>query len=226
MNYKNYRKNIFSDNGEDGVIQKLFEDLEIRNGVVCEFGAWDGFVSSNTANLWKNKDFSAVLIESNVQRFAQLKENTKNFLNVECYNYSVSFDQSDSNSIDNILDKSNLLITDTSFALMSIDIDSCDYYIFESITKYLPKVIILETSSGYRPGHEFFSYTDGCSLTSARLLAEKKGYILVCHTGNAIFVRNDLAIKLPDWNFNEENLYTSPEEHIIWTSSKEAQKEG
>ena len=62
--YFKYAKNIFSQNGDDGIIEKIFEHLKINDGVVVEFGAWDGIYLSNVYNLWKNKNFSALLIES------------------------------------------------------------------------------------------------------------------------------------------------------------------
>ena len=53
-----YRKNVFSQNGEDGVILFLLKKLKLlnkNNGLwCCEFGAWDGVNGSNTFNLVKN----------------------------------------------------------------------------------------------------------------------------------------------------------------------------
>ena len=37
--YNTYAKNIYSQNGEDGIISELLKRLEINNGWVCEFGA-------------------------------------------------------------------------------------------------------------------------------------------------------------------------------------------
>jgi len=49
--YLDFIKNVYSQNGEDGVIEKIFKDLEIIDGVVCEFGAWDGVIRQyNTGN--------------------------------------------------------------------------------------------------------------------------------------------------------------------------------
>ena len=43
------------------------------------------------------------------------------------------------NSLDNILKRSKFKITNDNFSLLSIDVDSCDYYILDSIKelKYL-----------------------------------------------------------------------------------------
>ena len=36
--YLQFSKNIFSQNGEDGIIQQLFSDLKITDYVLVEFG--------------------------------------------------------------------------------------------------------------------------------------------------------------------------------------------
>lgn len=60
-----YHRDVYSQNGEDGIIEHIFEKLGINGGVLLEIGAWDGFYLSNTANIWsKNKNFKSVLIES------------------------------------------------------------------------------------------------------------------------------------------------------------------
>ena len=59
----NFRKNIFSQNGEDGIIEEVIKRLELKDLEVCEFGAWDGKHFSNTFNLVKNFNARAVYIE-------------------------------------------------------------------------------------------------------------------------------------------------------------------
>ena len=107
-------------------------------------------------------------------------------------------------------------ITSDNFALMSIDIDSYDYYVFNSIEKYFPKVLILEVSSGYLPARDHISESDGCSIKSAYELGIEKGYKMVCHCGNVIFVRDDLVNKLPDYDYSIENLYQTPDDLKKW----------
>ena len=46
--FDKFKKNVFSQNGEDGIIEELIKRLEIKNLEVCEFGAWDGKLYSNT----------------------------------------------------------------------------------------------------------------------------------------------------------------------------------
>ena len=70
--YEQYNKNIYSQNGEDGIIEELLHRLDISSGWVCEFGAWDGINLSNTFNLVKNKNFSAVYIEGDKNKYVDL----------------------------------------------------------------------------------------------------------------------------------------------------------
>ena len=225
MTYLDFRHNIHSANGEDGIIKKLFSDLGITGGIVCEFGAHDGFHDSNTAALWK-QNYQAVLIESDHGRFNQLEKNTSGH-DVECFHTAIGgsrkrgmkgLESDDAwaeerekedmqNTIDDILEKSKFNITSDNFSLMSIDIDSYDYYVFNSIKKYFPKVLIFEVSSGYSSDIDFISESKGCSIKSAYELGVEKGYKMICHCGNVIFVRNDLIHKLPDYDYSLENLY-------------------
>ena len=66
------RKNIYSQNGEDGVVELLTEFLDIKEGSFCEFGAWDGKYLSNTYNLLENKNWKGVYIEGDKDKYQDL----------------------------------------------------------------------------------------------------------------------------------------------------------
>lgn len=205
--YLSYAKNIYSQCGEDGIIEQLFKDLNIYEGVVVEFGAWDGIYLSNTCNLWKNNKFSSILIEGDSAKAFELQLLASKYPHVEFVNAYVSHEKDSDNCIDNILSRSKHYIDSNTYAMISIDIDSFDYYIFQSMEKYKPKVVIIETNTSYDVHTEYISTDSGCSLKSVNDLAISKGYTLVCHTGNAIFVRNDLLNMLPDSDYSIDNLY-------------------
>ena len=51
IDLNNYRRRVYSQAGEDGIIEKIFQTLDIKNGWYCEFGAGDGYWISNTRKL-------------------------------------------------------------------------------------------------------------------------------------------------------------------------------
>ena len=63
---------------------------------------------------------------------------------------------------------------------------------------YEPKIVIIEINSAYRVGlkRRHSKHNDGNSFTSTLEVALEKNYNLVCHTGNLIFVRENLISKL------------------------------
>jgi len=206
--YLQFAKNIYTQCGEDGIIEQLLNDLKIKSGVVVEFGACDGVFISNVLNLWKNKNFNAILIESDGEKYNDLQATCGRIDSVECLNYFINPDPNHPDCLDNILDKSKFKITKSNLVLVSIDVDTCDYGIFESMTRYAPKIIVIETNTNYGPDQDHIS-DQGSSLKSITELAERKGYKLVCHTGNAFYVRNDLFEKLPQEDYSVENLFIS-----------------
>ena len=186
-----YKKNITTVRGEDGILSKIFEIIE-GDKWCAEFGAADGKISSNTWNFIVNEGWSAVLIEADKKKFKQLIKTYENINQAYCLNMFINF--SGSNSIDNILSKTPI---PQSFDLISIDIDGNDYHIWKSIKNYNPKVVIIEYNPSF-PNHEEFiqpknmKIKQGSSIFSLVKLGKSKGYELVAVTEiNAIFVRKE-----------------------------------
>jgi len=197
-NYLNYAKNIFSQNGEDGILEELFKDLNITNGTVVEFGAWDGVYLSNTFNLLKNKtNYKGILIEGDKHKYNDLVEISKIYPNIVPVHCFVEWQKESKNCLDNIL--KNYLKQDERVNLISIDIDSLDYYIAESIEVFLPDIFIIETNSSYDINTENKG-PEGCSLKSLDILMKSKNYNLVAYTGNGIYVKNELINESLDIN--------------------------
>ena len=206
--YLQFAKNIYTQNGEDGIIEQLLKDLNIEDGIVVEFGAWNGVNISNVINLWMNKNFNAILIEPE-PRYNELQSICGKIDKVECLNHFVNPDPNHLDCLDNILDRSKFEIDNNNLVLVSIDVDTCDYNIFESMIKYSPKIVLIETNTDHGPNVNYISQHNGSSLKSITDLAESKGYRLVCHTGNAFYVRLDLFDKLPQKDYSLENLFIS-----------------
>jgi len=202
--YLKYAKNIFSQNGDDGIIEKLFSELSISSGVICEFGSWDGIFCSNTCNLTSSGNYQTIMIESDSRKYTESKTTFLGKVDCEIYNLKVEIEGE--NTLDNIFSKSQYNLNDDNFSLISIDIDSCDGLVWESLNNYRPKVVVLETATGSDIKEERNTTNNGVSVFSANEISKRKNYTLVCHTGNAFFVRNDLVSKLSHSNFTFEDV--------------------
>jgi hypothetical protein len=200
--YKIYNKNIHSQNGEDGIIHELLKRLNINSGWVCEFGAWDGIYLSNTFSLVE-KGFNAVYIEGDPEKYFDLVKTVVKYPNIIPLNAWVEHNQSE-NSLDNLLSKTNIPID---FDVLSIDIDSFDYQVWDSLKIYKPKIVVIEINSSINTNNTEHIHTpgkyQGTGFRPTFNLGIKKGYKFVLHTGNMIFVRYDLFDKL-DLNYQNE----------------------
>lgn len=126
-----YRNNVASQDGEDGVIERIFQIVEPENRFSVEFGAWDGKLYSNTWNLIENQDWGGAFIEGNPEKFKDLQATYAGRHEVTSLNCFVEFDGP--NSLDNILDEVNAPI-DLDF--ISIDVDGTDYFIWEGLARF------------------------------------------------------------------------------------------
>lgn len=189
------RWNAYSQQGEDGIVDEILTRIgrAVRSDGWCvEFGAWDGIHLSNTYNLIRNKAYKAVLIEGDRRKFQELCRNIPAETAIKVCEF-ISF--TGSNTLDEVLGRTPIPID---FDFLSIDIDGCDYFIFESLKNYKPKVICIEYNSTIPNDVEFiqpkdFRVKQGASAKSITKLARSKGYTLVATTEcNLVFVQDRL----------------------------------
>ncbi len=174
-----YKKNVFSQTGEDGIIEKILEIIPEKDYWCVEFGAWDGVMNSNTRNLIVNFGYSAVLIEGGKEKFTELKKNYSENQKVIALNKFVGF--SDNDNLDRILKETPIT---KNFDFLCIDIDGNDYHVWNSFKIYKPKVVCIEFNPTIPNEVEFvqeadFSINQGSSILSLTKLAKNKGYQLV-----------------------------------------------
>jgi len=186
-----YARNVTSQFGEDGIIEHIFKVLTPKHKYCVEFGAWDGKVLSNCYNLIKNNGWRGAMIEANTDKFQELKHTYAGH-DVAKVNQFVHFDGE--GKLDNILASVG---APKDFDILSIDIDGCDYYIWESLTEYAPEVVVVEFN-GTIPNdvifvqEKSFEVNQGSSLLAFIDLGKRKGYELIVATwGNAIFVKKE-----------------------------------
>ena len=192
-NLNNFSKKIYSQFGEDGILLEILNRLKNKNldKWCVEFGAKDGISYSNTYNLIKHYNYNAVLIEGDKKYFKKLSKNLpqKNIIKI---NKFVNF--SGPNNLDEILGST---VIPENFDILSIDIDGCDFYIFESLIKYKPKIVCIEFNHLIPNSVEFvqkkdFKIKQGSSAKSLIKLAGKKDYKLVGSSfSNLFFIDKD-----------------------------------
>lgn len=175
-----HASNKYSQTGEDGVIAKVLSLLPKADQWCVEFGAWDGIHLSNVRNLLLEKGFHGVLIEGDAEKFQELERNYAGNDRVRPINAFVGFDSV--SGLDGILSSTDI---PQDFDFLSIDIDGNDYHVWESITKYRPKVVCVEFNHTIPSEVDFVQPADpriqqGSSLTALDRLAGTKGYELVC----------------------------------------------
>lgn len=187
-----YQRNVYSQYGEDGIIEKIVNTIPDDGKWCVEFGAWDGLHLTNTRNLIESCGFSAILIEANKSRFSDLQKNYSNNEKVITINKFVGFYAND--GLDDILKKTPV---PADFTLLSIDIDGNDYHVWEAVTSYQPKIVVIEFNPTFPAGIEFVQpknqhVNQGSSLSALVRLANKKGYELIAVLPiNAFFVKKE-----------------------------------
>lgn len=196
-----YEFQSHSQNGEDGIIHEIFNRIGTTNQYFVEFGVGNG-LQNNTAHLllhnWKGLWIEA---DDNNCRNIELAYNSS--LKSEALLLKKQFIYK--NNLKDILDDVSAPIE---LDLLSIDIDGNDFWVWKFLTKYSPRVVIVEYNGALGPFSDWKMKYDeahfwdgskginfGSSLHALELLGKEKGYSLVgCNlTGvNAFFVRNDL----------------------------------
>jgi hypothetical protein len=201
-NLKNYEFKIFSQWGEDGIIQHLTNSIEIRNKTFIEFGVQD-FFESNCRFLLMKDDWKGFVIDGSQANIQRLKNS------YFYWKYHLG-------AVDIFITKENIneILAISGFeedlGVLSVDLDGNDYYVLEAIKNFKPCILICEYNSvfgGIRkiaiPYQDDFSRTNahysnlywGASLAAMTYLADKKGYALVGTNSagcNAFYVRKDL----------------------------------
>jgi len=212
MSLLDYKKNIFSQNGEDGILNAIFNNLGITSGTFFEFGAADGVWCCNTRAFvlhgWKG-----LYVEPDTTSFQKLLANTNGYP-VICRNQYV--ESSGPLSIENHWSKavSELSLPSDELDFLSIDVDGFDDELLESIETLRPKVIMVEVNAGHHPlyssriSREIAANNVGQSMYVMTTIIANKGYLPVCYSGNLIFVHESVIEPVSQYVKSLEELYT------------------
>ena len=192
---------VFSQWGDDGIIDFLVDYLHIKSKTFIEFGVQD-YTESNTRFLLMNKNWTGLIMDGSEENINYVKQD-------EIYwKYQLK-------AVNAFITSENInqLITGNGFAgeigLLHIDIDGNDYWVWKAITCINPVIVIVEYNSVfgknkpwtvpykadfYRTSAHHSNLYFGSSLLSLVDFAEQKGYEFIGCTSsgnNAYFIRKD-----------------------------------
>ena len=191
---------VSSMQGEDGHLLHIFKQIGVSNREFVEIGIQNG-LECNTANLAFNFGWSGVLVEGNPHDAALAKKNYCCFPKVNVVESFVT--------CENVAELLKSAGANAKADLFSLDIDGNDYWIWEALADFHPRVAVLEYNSAFGPteavtipyqsdfkcgGGKQSRLYYGASLSAMNALARRKGYALVGCSDlgpNAFFVRND-----------------------------------
>ncbi len=191
-------------------INRLIDNLYIKEGHFVDIGAYDGISNSNTFPLL-TQGWSGLAFEADRHRFVKMADLYR-LLPVDIAATFVTPD-----NVVNLLKGFN---TPIEFDFLSIDIDSYDYHVLEALlTEFHPTVIIAEVNEMIPPPLKFsMNFGEGCemnlekrfygqSLAQLQMLCERFGYhIIHMHYMDVILVDKSYTEGEPE---SLESLYQS-----------------
>jgi len=190
MNLLNYKFDKYTTTGNDGIIEKIFDTIQIQNGFFVEFGAWDGIKGSNCRKLFE-EGWSGIFIEAEKDRYLNLSENYKQHDNIICINSVVDrnnnlFDNLVKNHVNNKID------------FCSIDIDGLDLEIFETFKNHMPTVVCIEGGQMLEPNFPRLSESVAKNniQQSLEVMVESfknRGYKVLCSYQDTFFIKEQYA---------------------------------
>ncbi|MBS1643311.1 MAG: FkbM family methyltransferase [Bacteroidetes bacterium] len=194
---------VFSQFGEDGIIQYLINNIEIPYKIFIEFGV-ENYLESNTRFLLLNDCWSGLVIDGSPNKTKFIKKD------------ELAYYRSDLRVINKFITKDNIneliasYTNEKDIGILSIDIDGNDYWVLQAIEKVKPRILICEYNGFFGSAFKItVPYKDnfirknehkshvyfGASLAALVDLAHQKGYDFVgcgAQGVNAFFVRKDL----------------------------------
>lgn len=193
---------VFSQSGEDGVIQWLIHNIPIQSKRFIEFGV-QNYTESNTRFLLMHDNWSGLIMDGSQENMDYVKQD-----NI-CWMHDLK-------PVPAFITAENIntLIRDNGFdgevGILSIDIDGNDYWVWKAISCVQADIVICEYNSRFGseravtiPYDPNFYRTEahssnlyfGASIRALTLLGQQKGYALVYGNeigSNLFFIRREL----------------------------------
>ncbi|WP_258864859.1 hypothetical protein [Helicobacter sp. MIT 14-3879] len=201
---------VYSQNGEDGILDFLIEVLDLSSypKAFIEFGV-QNYKESNTRFLLKNRNYQGLIIDASKENIDFVKRDEiywKYDLEAKCaFITAENIDM----IIKDYLSSRNL----SNVAILSIDIDGVDYFIWESIKCITPCIVIIEYNALFGSDREisvpyradfnrfkehFSGLYFGASIKAIIQLGKSKNYEFIGADSsgtNLFFIHQSLKIK-------------------------------
>src|SRR5579871_3930165 len=194
---------VFSQWGEDGIIDWLVSHVDLPNHRFVEFGV-GSFEESNCRFLLQNQNWQGLVFDSSSQNIERLRGSSLYWM------YDVTARQAFI-TVDNINDLISSAGFEGPIGILSVDIDGNDYWVWDAINCVSPAIVICECNpifgdqaplvvpydAGFerlRRHHSGLYF--GASIRALEQLASRKGYVFLgtCSNGiNGFFVQEALA---------------------------------
>jgi hypothetical protein len=217
---------VFSQWGDDGIIQFLINYLEIQENSFVEFGV-ETYNECNTKFLLLNNNWRGLIFDGSDENINIVKKNELFWK----YNLTAKSEFITAENINNLLQENGFI---GDIGLLHIDIDGNDYWVWKSIKVINPVIVIVEYNSLFGPSNpwtipyqsdfirsnsHFSNLYYGSSLTSLFDLGKEKGYSFIgCNSNgnNAYFVREDklkgLSTMTPELGYVKSEFSESRDE--------------
>ena len=203
INLENYSYNIFSSNGEDGIINEIFKRIGVTNKIYVDIGKHDKL--KNNTYLLLYEGWQGILFESDKTNFDIIKKYfelpiMEGDLLLQNINITI-------HNIDKVLYK---YVYNNNIDLLSLNIEVDNYNILKkSIYILNPRVIAVKYNDNF-----LYKYNEiENSLEFISNLLNSKGYVLVTVSlvGEiAFFIKKELCTdKLPEYKYDLKNNYVS-----------------
>ena len=134
---------VYSQHDEDGIIEEIFNRIGVTSRFFLEFGAGDGIENCTTYLLLKG--WSGGWIDGSADCFQGIQRNLRAYLDAGKLKALYSFI-----TAENIEDLFRRIEVPDEFDLLSIDIDRNDFWIWNAIRSYRPRVVAVEYNASFK----------------------------------------------------------------------------
>lgn len=208
---------VFSQNGEDGILSEIFRRIGVADRRFVEIGVEDGLESNTAYRLALG--WSGTWIDADAGKLERARETFRTAIVANRLQIVDAFVTSE--NVAALLERAGV---PTEFDLLSLDIDRNTFHVWKGLSAFRPRVAVVEYNASIPPGDEWVAEYDprkqwngtvyfGAALKSLEFLGAAQGYSLVaCDLSgvNAFFVRRDLTADHFVPPFSAEYVYHPP----------------